>query len=133
MNYFKILVFLAVTVFWINSAFAKILPSGSLTPTFGTNGVVTNPSIGSFDITAAFLASALDSKGNIVLAGSSKDKNGKKHFTLARYTPDGKLDTTFGPDKNGIVILNASEKAGGKVDGEDEIQAMVLQGEKIIV
>jgi hypothetical protein len=41
--------------------------------------------------------------GNVFTADSTND------YSFLRYLPDGKLDRTYGPDKNGVVPLEATE------------------------
>lgn len=129
MKILKLFTILIFTFFVTPNAHAKTYSAGSLDPTFGVNGLAA-PQVGDHSIANAAI---MQNDGKIIIGGSSL-LNGKKHFTLARYNPDGTLDTTFGADKNGIVVLNASEKAmNGKADGEDEIFSMALQGDKILV
>jgi uncharacterized delta-60 repeat protein len=73
-------------------------PNGSLDTSFGSGGIVTTifPGDGSY----AF-ALALQSDGKIIAAGTDfVDFNpgdmSDTDFALARYNPDGSLDTTFG-------------------------------------
>ncbi len=73
---------------------------GSLDTTFGTNGQVLTD-IGSGNNQAN--AVALQTDGKIVVAGFTLS-GGLNHFALARYNPDGSLDTTFGP--NGEVVTD---------------------------
>lgn len=78
----------------------KLLPNGTLDQTFGKNGVI-NTSFGIDDDYANAVVVQPDAK--IVVAGNSK--LGKKNLTtLARYSPTGVLDPTFG--KQGKVVTN---------------------------
>jgi uncharacterized delta-60 repeat protein len=77
---------------------ARYNPNGSLDTSFGDGGIVTTffPGDGSY----AF-ALALQSDGKIIAAGTDfVDFNpgdmSDTDFALARYNPDGSLDTTFG-------------------------------------
>jgi uncharacterized delta-60 repeat protein len=75
---------------------ARYLPNGSLDPSFGNGGQV-ETQVGAW----AFAQSvALQSDGKIVVAGGSYqgDDTVLEEFTLARYNPNGSLDTTFGTD-----------------------------------
>ena len=97
-----------------NFALARYNPDGSLDTTFHGTGMVTTP-IGSGN---AFLyALVLQPDGKLVAAGDSW--NGSNYvFALARYNPDGSLDTSF--------------KGTGKVTtaigpGDDQANALVLQ------
>ncbi|MEJ5362064.1 MAG: delta-60 repeat domain-containing protein [Spirochaetota bacterium] len=81
-------------------ALARYYPDGGLDTSFGTDGKVTTP-IGSSDDTA--YAIGIDANGRIVVAGYVY--NGSNYdFALARYNPDGTLDTTFG--NGGIVTTD---------------------------
>jgi uncharacterized delta-60 repeat protein len=67
-------------------AIVRYQPSGAVDPTFGSNGVA-RPTAGNF-ITGL----ALQGDGRIVVAGFSS----QNHFFLARFTPAGTPDPTFG-------------------------------------
>jgi uncharacterized delta-60 repeat protein len=75
---------------------ARYLPDGSLDPSFGAGGYVET------DFTSGAFADALalQPDGKIVVAGIVVAGTGCQYpcsqFTLARYNPDGSLDTTFG-------------------------------------
>jgi uncharacterized delta-60 repeat protein len=67
---------------------ARYLPNGRLDQTFGSDGVVSTP------IGAGFSGAsdvALQPDGRIVATGNTDND-----FAVARYEPDGSLDTTFG-------------------------------------
>ena len=101
-----------------STAFAvmRYLPDGRPDPSFGSDGLV----LTDFDPATndAVTALSLLSDGRILAAGAAGDAVG-----LARYLPDGRLDTTFGEAKNGTVttgqgLLNAlslATEAGGKL------------------
>jgi uncharacterized delta-60 repeat protein len=74
-------------------ALVRYNPNGSLDPTFGTDGKVTTP-FTSGDATAYALA--LQPDGKLVAAGDSYGRAGRFHFAMARYNPDGSLDSSFG-------------------------------------
>ncbi|MFD9223461.1 hypothetical protein ACFWDI_26440 [Streptomyces sp. NPDC060064] len=65
---------------------------GDLDPTFGTGGKVTT-NFGGTDNEARGVAVQAD--GKIIAVGQS-DSGGTIDFALARYNPDGSLDSTFG-------------------------------------
>ncbi|MBY8872195.1 hypothetical protein K7640_10120 [Micromonospora sp. PLK6-60] len=73
-------------------AAARFLPNGRLDPGFGTGGSVIVPMPGG---DAAGLALALQPKGRIVLGGTAENQ-GVTYFGLARLTPNGQLDRSFG-------------------------------------
>jgi len=74
-------------------ALAGYNPDGSLDTSFGTGGRVTTP-IG-LATNDGINGIAIQSDGKIVAAGYSYDGT-KRNFALARYNPNGSLDTTFG-------------------------------------
>jgi uncharacterized delta-60 repeat protein len=78
---------------------ARYLPNGSPDPSFGGRGsVATEVERSPF---SAQLGVALQSDGKIVVAGSGPvqgDERNFSAFTLARYNPNGSLDTSFGTD-----------------------------------
>src|SRR5512141_1727015 len=65
--------------------------SGAVDTAFGTNGVVTTTLSTGNDIAASV---AIDGSGNVVVGGDYNDASGD--FVVARYTPNGVLDNTFG-------------------------------------
>jgi uncharacterized delta-60 repeat protein len=83
-----------------NIALARFTTSGALDTTFGTNGITTTQ-IGTF---ASIASVAIDSSHNIIVAG-----NANNQITVARYTPSGTLDNTFGT--GGIVQPNIGSPA----------------------
>jgi len=98
-------------------------PDGSLTPTFGAGGLVTTAfGEGSYDIANAVV---IGSAGRIVAVGET-DAAGTMDFALARYTPDGTLDATFGTD--GRVTTDFS---GG--ESYDKAYAMALDADSRII
>jgi uncharacterized delta-60 repeat protein len=76
--------------------------SGALDPTFGSGGIVTT-SLSKGDAEAHGVL--LQSNGDIIAYGYAtaifQGKNNVSGFGLARYTPNGSLDTTFG--SRGVV------------------------------
>ena len=75
----------------------SIAQSGSLDPSFDTDGIVTTP-IGSSDAFGRSIA--IQSDGKIVVAGYS-DNGTQDVFAITRYNTNGSLDSTFNTD--GIV------------------------------
>jgi uncharacterized delta-60 repeat protein len=95
-------------------ALVRYNSDGSLDTTFGTNGEVTSP-------LGLATGAALDPNGDIIVAGQDQDST-TTHFVVARYTPAGALDGTFGTA--GVVttaIVNATnasvavQPADGKI------------------
>jgi len=74
-------------------ALARYTPSGALDSTFGTNGVQITQIAGNSSI----FSIGIDHGGNILAGGqSSLMGNGITQFTVARYSPAGMLDNSFG-------------------------------------
>jgi len=71
------------------------IPAGSLDITFSGDGLLTTD-FGSGNEDAD--AIALQPDGKIVAAGSALNSSHNGNFALARYNPDGSLDTTFSSD-----------------------------------
>jgi uncharacterized delta-60 repeat protein len=91
-------------------------------PSFGDDGIVTT-SFG--DGSAAARAVAIESDGDIVVAGTSSQPETGWDFALARYEPDGGLDPSFGD--NGRVTTDFEDVANG-------INALVVQPDgKLVV
>jgi uncharacterized delta-60 repeat protein len=91
-----------------NYALARYLSNGALDTSFGVDGIVTT----TLPNTQFFAANAvtLQSDGKIIGAGIFTDNITHIHqFSLARYLPDGSLDTTFGT--GGVVITSMGDDA----------------------
>jgi uncharacterized delta-60 repeat protein len=87
-------------------ALARYNPNGSLDSSFGTGGLVTT-GVGNF--TAAFAAGvALLPQGRIVVAGTFFDTSSGQDILVARYTPNGSLDSSFGTGGTVITIFPPS-------------------------
>jgi uncharacterized delta-60 repeat protein len=95
-----------------NFALARYNPDGSLDPTFDGDGRVLTD-FGSHDLA---LDVALQADGNIVAAGFSII--GTTEFALARYKPDGSLDSSFEGD--GKVLTDFATNA-------DEAHSVAIQ------
>lgn len=80
----------------------RLLPDGSFDPTFGNNGKVSTDFNGNNDIIAAITLQADD---KIAVAGGSG-----LHFALARYLPNGNLDTGFGSGGKIITDLGSNDE-----------------------
>ena len=84
-------------------ALIRLNPDGSLDPTFGVAGRVTQP-LGQSDESIEALVSAPD--GKLVAAGYSGSE-----FFVARFRPDGTLDTSFGQGGFTLTSFAASDNA----------------------
>jgi uncharacterized delta-60 repeat protein len=68
---------------------------GMLDPAFGTAGAAVT-SVGGTSHTSAATTVEVAPDGTIVAAGSTQAPDGSSEFALARYGPNGDLDTSFG-------------------------------------
>jgi uncharacterized delta-60 repeat protein len=91
-------------------------PDGTLDTSVGTGGTVTTDFPGGGDANAL----AVQADGKLVAAGSTEFF--AVDFAVARYNPDGSLDTSFGT--GGQVVTD--------VDGTDRAYALALQGGKLV-
>jgi uncharacterized delta-60 repeat protein len=105
-----------------HAALTRYNSKGQLDPTFGTGGKV----IAALDAGGEGLAAiALQPDGKIVAAGSVIHNNWPLSFLVARFNPNGTLDTNFG--NKGVVVTNFG-------DSTAEANALVLQPDgKIVV
>jgi uncharacterized delta-60 repeat protein len=96
---------------------ASLVPSGSLDPSFGSGGRVTTTIGYSPGIVDAKMGMALQPDGKILLVGGT---------ILARFNPDGTLDSSFGTGGQVMVPFNQS--------GFDTAQDVAVQADgKIVV
>jgi uncharacterized delta-60 repeat protein len=113
-------------------ALARYNPNGSLDTTFDGDGKVTT----GFDPRHSdiIFALAIQNDGKIIAAGNTSfrgsDDNTDYGFALARYNPDGSLDTTF--DGDGKIVTNLSNPTDGDPRYRERINALAIQDGKII-
>jgi uncharacterized delta-60 repeat protein len=92
------------------SALVRYLPDGSLDNSFGGNGkLITAMSPESDYITCL----AIQPDGKIVAAGTTKNYN--YDFSIARYNPDGSLDSSFDGDGKVFTPIPGGAVPGGSV------------------
>jgi uncharacterized delta-60 repeat protein len=104
-----------------HAALARYNSNGQLDPTFGAGGKV----IAALDAGGDGLSAiALQADGKIVAAGSVIHDNWQLSFLLARFNPNGTLDTTFG--NQGVVATNFGDSTAAA-------NALVLQPDGRIV
>jgi uncharacterized delta-60 repeat protein len=95
---------------------------GKLDRTFGGDGKVSTDFTNSYD---PGYTVAIQDDGKIVVAGETAPENGSPKFALARYNPDGSLDSTF--SKNGKRHTDITPK-------EDVVYGVAIQDDgKIVV
>jgi uncharacterized delta-60 repeat protein len=80
--------------------------AGTLDSSFGTSGTVTTD----FDSYSSLIGLAIQPDGKVVIAGTSGSD-----FALARYNPDGTLDTSFGTDGEVTTDFTTSDGANSLV------------------
>ena len=94
----------------------RLLPDGTLDPSFGDGGVLVPEVLGDNAWIATggrVEAIAVDPGGGIVTAvQSSAGYERKTDLTLARYLPDGTTDTSFGAEGRTIVDTGSTAEAG---------------------
>jgi uncharacterized delta-60 repeat protein len=106
-------------------ALVRYTPTGGLDTTFGSRGILTtNTSAGRNE---GINALALQANGDIVAAGWANTSTGKL-MDVARYTPSGALDTTFG--NGGIVFVNSFTGIAAAVAVQPTDGKIVLAGRK---
>jgi uncharacterized delta-60 repeat protein len=114
----------------------KLSPNGAKDTSFGTGGGVLTDFFGDVD-TASDMAIQPD--GRVVVVGTVNVRVTTKgttsvtpDFGLVRYLPNGALDSSFGPSRNGKVNTNLSTyEAGGR---QDRATSVALQADgKIVV
>ena len=98
-----------------------VAADGDLDTSFGTGGKVVTSFLGQDDFVRSI---AIQSDGKIVVAGETK--NGTyDEFALARYNPDGTLDTSFG-NSGGKMITNSNNNG-------DHARSVAIQSDGKIV
>ena len=102
----------------------RLETNGALDTTFGNGGIVAT------DFGSAFLEQAtgvaLQSDGQIVVAGYTYTFDTGEDFALARYNTDGSLDATFGNGGRVITIVEGNGRF-------DQALAIAIQGDGKIV
>jgi uncharacterized delta-60 repeat protein len=78
----------------------RLLPDGTPDPDFGTGGVV-RAQLGA-DASQA-MAIDIDASGRILVAGDADDASGRPALALARFSPNGALDESFGSGGQAVV------------------------------
>jgi uncharacterized delta-60 repeat protein len=98
---------------------ARYNPDGSLDPSFSGDGLQTTPFAYS-----SVAAVAIQDDGKIVVVGGTGGEGRFRDFAIARYNPNGSLDTSFSGDGKQRTDLG----------GSDAAEAVVLQDDgKIVV
>lgn len=84
----------------------RLMPDGSVDPTFGTGGSV---SLGLGNRDESVVAVLPGANGSVILCGNSRDpQTGNQDFAMARLTAGGVLDPTFGTAGTGWVLTSST-------------------------
>lgn len=110
---------------------ARYLADGTLDASFGTGGVVTTDIAGGFQQEQAH-AVLVQPDGRIVVAGTARPAGGGQALVvaLARYLPDGTLDTTFG---TGGAVFNAAQPGTAFAIALQPDGKLVIAGEAPVI
>ena len=93
----------------------RLLPSGQVDSTFGSAGSIVVPYPDSSTTREGeFTAITVDAAGDIYLTGGAKFHGSDGPVVLARLTPGGVLDTSFG--SGGVTVTDFPTPAGDPVD-----------------
>ena len=105
-------------------ALARFLPEGSLDPSFGSGGMVLTP-VGTFR--EGIRKVVVQPDGAIVAIGWTMNEAKTEFVAIARYLPDGELDTTFGDGgiETGPPLETADVVVGGGLEPDGDILALV--------
>lgn len=100
---------------------ARYNPNGSLDTSFGANGKsITDFGYGWINDVA------IQPDGKIVVAGTTNARDSQDFdFALARYNPNGTLDTSF--DEDGMLLDDFN--TGDRFDSEDHAKAVAIQSD----
>lgn len=110
--------------FGLDFALARLNSDGSLDTTFDADGKVTTNMGGQFSFPDDNITTlALYPDGRILAGGATLNSS---NFALARYHPNGSLDTTFDTDGKVVTDLQGD-------NNRDEIRAMVIQPDNKIL
>lgn len=105
------------------------LPAGALDPGFGSYGRrMFLDRTASQDEAGTGRIQALYPDGRRIIAGQSSTSRGNAHVALARYLPDGRLDSTFGDDGR---VLTDLLRPGKTHETARVVGVALLPGDKI--
>jgi uncharacterized delta-60 repeat protein len=113
-----------IVVTALGSRIIRCTSRGELDQSFGTGGVVRT--------TISTLALALQTDSKIVVAGGGVGPTDSGDVAVARYTTDGRLDTSFGD--GGTTLANFGADPEGNNEGSSEwASAVAIQADGKIV
>jgi uncharacterized delta-60 repeat protein len=117
----------AVEAGGLDLALERLTAAGQLDPSFGTDGVVVDTTIG--QTTSQANAVAVEPDGDILVAGSADTASCGAELMLALYSPTGQLVTSF---HNGVGPAGTALVAVGD-DCDAQANAIVLDGADVLV
>jgi uncharacterized delta-60 repeat protein len=116
---------------------AQFSSDGTLDPTFGTGGIATLPSQTAMSFMPAENAIALQSDGEIVLAGVATvpgtSVEEASDFAVVRLTTDGTLDSSFGTSGEYLVPFDTDLDADGNLISAANATAVAVESDGQIV
>ncbi len=110
----------------------RFTASGSLDPTFGTQGSVLAPTasaVGTPETGEFGQGLVIQSHGQIIVAGYSLDREGRLHLALWRFTDAGQPDVTF----HGRGVISLTGSAGRGADDSGKGVALDARGRVVVV
>jgi uncharacterized delta-60 repeat protein len=105
----------------VDLALARYKPDLTLDQSFGNNGLV-RTDFGAYE--AAYDV-ALQPDGKIVVAGQQEPNGNESDFLIARYMPDGTLDTSFG-DAGKVITDFGAWEIGWAVEIQNDGKIVVV-------
>lgn len=111
-------------------ALARYSANGILDATFGTAGITTT--ILSGTVSSEISNVVIDASDRIIVAGKAV-MNGIPWFTIARYTPSGTLDATFGTSSGYTVIATNGQATNVALQSDGKIIATGFSESEIII
>ncbi|MBI3821555.1 MAG: hypothetical protein HY289_02625 [Planctomycetes bacterium] len=110
-------------------AVARYLPNGTLDSSFDGDGIAVTAVSGVDDVINGM---TIDGSGRILVVGrSSSGPGGTADFAVARYLPNGVLDTSFGGDGIVLTAISASQTDEAKDVVVDANGRIVVVGEVV--
>ncbi|WP_235116465.1 putative Ig domain-containing protein [Desmonostoc muscorum] len=108
---------------FLDFGLARYNADGTLDATFGNNG----KTFANFSGYGAYgQAIALQDDGKIFVTGYVSIGDGNDNFALARFNPDGSLDTTFGSSGQIITDFNGKNDSSFSVAIQDDNKILVI-------
>lgn len=103
-------------------ALVRYNPDGTYDGTFGNNGAIAHHIN---TLCYEFANSMVIQSGGKIVVGGGSDFGTDRHFSAARFNSDGSVDTTFGPNNNGSIIL--PHFSTSPVNSYDEARTIKIQ------